>query len=155
MKLYSWSSQSRGKGQAWEFPGNGQQKLATNESLTLESRALSGWCQSLGLWPVWATWLRLAPAWGWPRPLLAICFIPQPLVTESRSHLGQSSPDVLWEKACFSLGMTPNLCPHTSIFLESYPFRCAKSPCPSRSGPSLSCLLSSLPIWAHLGPHNL
>lgn len=39
MRLYSWSSQSQGKGQAWEFPGNGQQKLATTESLTLESRA--------------------------------------------------------------------------------------------------------------------
>lgn len=43
------------EGQACEFPGKGQQKLATNESLTLKLRALSGWCQGLRLQPTWAT----------------------------------------------------------------------------------------------------
>lgn len=42
--------------------------MATNESLTLELRAPSGWCQGLRLWPVWATWLRLAQAKGAPHP---------------------------------------------------------------------------------------
>lgn len=137
------------EGQARVFPGKGRQNLATNESLTLESRAPSGWCQGLRLWPVWATWLRLAQAKGGPasrRPSAS----PTATGHGELSCLGQRGPDVLRERACLSPGTTPNLCPHTSVLLECRSFQQAKSPHPS----SLACLLS-LPIWAHSGPPPL
>lgn len=74
----------------------------------------SGLCGPLGL-----SWLR--PEGG--PPSLAICFTPWPLVADRQGHLDQSGPDVLWERARLSPGMTPKLC-HTllSFRQKCYPF---------------------------------
>lgn len=80
---------SQRKGQAWEFPGKCQQKLATNESLTFKLRAQvlvprSSTLDYVGHLASLGSCLPLPP--------LAICFTLWPLFTKRQDHLGQSSP---------------------------------------------------------------
>lgn len=128
-----------------ELPGKGQQKLATNDSLTLESRAPSGWCQGLGLWPVWATWPHLAWAEAAPPPASHLLY---PMATghgelrlpgpeQPRCLTGEGMPFPRND----SKPLPTRFCPGTLALPASY------IPC-SLGGPS------SLPIWAHSGPRT-